>query len=267
MKIVAIVQARMGSTRLPNKVMKEINGKPMIELLLQRLSKAKRVDEIIVATSTNENNIPLIEFVSGLGFRVVAGSENDVLRRYIQVLDESAADVAVRITGDCPLTDPSLVDEVIDEFMASGRDYCSNIDPASYPDGLDIEVLYASALRKVHSTTNDQFDREHVTPFLRNSGLFTKSNITNAHDYSSLRWTVDEPADFRVIADVFNHFSPNIHFTWKEVLALYDEKPEIFLANSEISRNEGAVMGKGQKLWKRAKEVIPGGNMLLSKKS
>ena len=267
MKIVAIVQARMGSTRLPNKVMKEIGEKPMIELLLQRLSKANRIDEIVVATSTNENNIPLIEFVSGLGFRVFAGSENDVLERYVKALDESTADVVVRITGDCPLVDPSLVDEVIEGYIDSGSQYFSNIDPATYPDGLDIEVFHASALKKAHSETNYQFDREHVTPFLRNSGLFTKGNIASDQDYSSIRWTVDEPADFKVISDIFNHFSPNIHFTWREVLALYDEKPELFLANSNINRNEGALMGKGQKLWKRAKSVIPGGNMLLSKRA
>ena len=267
MKIVAIVQARMGSTRLPNKVMKEIGGKPLIELLLQRLSKAKKVHEIVVATSTNENNIPLIEFVSGLGFRVVAGSENDVLERYIKALDESAAEVGVRITGDCPLVDPNLVDEVIDGFMTSGSDYFSNIDPATYPDGLDIEVFHASALRKAYSMTDDPFDKEHVTPFIRNSGLFTKGAITNDHDHSSLRWTVDEPSDFSVVSAVFEHFSPNIHFNWREVLSLHEENPELFLANSNINRNEGALMGKGQKLWKRAKGVIPGGNMLLSKRA
>jgi len=267
MKIVAIVQARMGSTRLPNKVMREIGGKPMIELLLRRLSKAKRVDEIVVATSINQNNIPLIEFVSNLGFSVVSGSENDVLDRYVKALNDSSADVVVRITGDCPLVDPGLVDEVIDRFNASGVDYSSNIDPASYPDGLDIEVFYADALRKAHLEINDQFDREHVTPFLRNSGLFTKDNISNDIDYSSLRWTVDEPADFKVVSDIFEHFSPNIHFSWREVLTLYNAKPEIFMANSDIKRNEGAFMGKGQKLWKRAKAVIPGGNMLLSKRA
>ena len=267
MKIVAIVQARMGSTRLPNKVMKEICGKPMIELLLQRLSKANRIDEIVVATSTNENNIPLIRFVSSLGYRVVAGSENDVLERYVKALDESTADVVVRITGDCPLVDPGLVDEVIEGYIDSGSQYFSNIDPATYPDGLDIEVFHASALRKAYAMTEEPFDREHVTPFLRNSGLFTKSAITNNHDHSSLRWTVDEPSDFSVVSAVFEHFSPNIHFNWREVLSLHEENPELFLANSNINRNEGALMGKGQKLWKRAKGVIPGGNMLLSKRA
>lgn len=267
MKIVAIIQARMGSTRLPNKVMKKIGGKPMIEILLQRLSKSKRVNEILVATSTNENNIPLIEFVSGLGFRVIAGSEDDVLDRYVKSIDESSADVAVRITGDCPLVDPSLVDDVIDGFLNSNCEYFSNIDPATYPDGLDIEVFRSETLRLAHSQTNVRSDREHVTPFLRSSGLFTNGSMSNDQDLSSLRWTVDEPADFAVVSGVFDHFSPNIHFSWKEVLKLYQAQPKLFFANSQINRNESASMGKGQKLWKRAKSVIPGGNMLLSKRA
>ena len=267
MKIVAIIQARMGSTRLPYKVMKKIDGKPMIEILLQRLSKSKHVDEIVIATSTNQNNIPLIEFITGLGFRVVAGSENDVLDRYLKATDESAADVVVRITADCPLVDPRLVDQLIDGFMNCNCDYFSNIDPATYPDGLDIEVFTSNALRQAHAQTSEQYDREHVTPFLRNSGFFTKGTISNDQDLSLLRWTVDEPADFRVVSDIFDHFSPNIHFGWKEVFQLYKEQPQLFASNSHINRNEGALMGKGQKLWKRAKRVIPGGNMLLSKRA
>ena len=222
MKVVAIVQARMGSTRLPNKVMKKIDGKPMIEILLHRLSKSKRVDSILLATSTNANNIPLIDFVSGLGFRVVTGSENDVLDRYVKAIDESCADVVVRITGDCPLVDPNLVDEAIDGFINSNCEYFSNIEPATYPDGLDIEVFRSDALRRTLFQTNVQSDREHVTPFLRNSGLFKKGSISNDRDFSSLRWVVDEPADFTVISSVFEHFSP-IHI-FHSFLKIYLKK-------------------------------------------
>ena len=267
MKIVAVIQARMGSTRLPDKVMKKIGGKPMIEILLRRLSKSKRIDEILVATSTNENNIPLIGFVSGLGFRVIAGSEDDVLDRYVKAINESSADVVVRITGDCPLLDPSLVDKVIDGFVNSNCEYFSNTDPATYPDGLDVEVFQSEALRRAHSKTNGQSDREHVTPFLRNSGHFKTGSISNDQDLSTIRWTVDEPSDFAVVSGVFDHFSPNIHFDWKEVLNLYVLQPRLFSANAHINRNEGTLMGKGQKLWKRAKSVVPGGNMLLSKRA
>jgi len=244
MKIVAIVQARMGSTRLPNKVMKKIGGKPMIEILLQRLSKSKLVDEIVIATSTKRNNIPLIEFITGLGFMVVAGSEDDVLDRYLKATDESAADVVVRITGDCPLVDPRLVDQAIDGFLNSNCEYFSNNDPATYPHGLDIEVFKADALRQAHSQTSEQTDREHVTPFLRNSGLFIKGSISNDQDLSLLRWTVDEADDFTVVSNVFEHFFPNIHFSWKEVFQLYKEQPQLFSSNSHIKRVVYTPQGK-----------------------
>jgi glutamate-1-semialdehyde 2,1-aminomutase len=266
MKIVAIVQARMGSTRLPNKVMKLINGVPMIELLLRRLDCAKNVDEIVLATSTGEKNVPLVEHVEKLGFFCISGSESDVLDRYINAARQAHADVIVRITGDCPLIDPGLVDEAIEQFKSLGVDYLSNSLPATYPDGLDTEVFTLEALERAARETNDPFDREHVTPYLRRPGLFKTGVMVNSEDLSGFRWTVDELVDFQVVANVFNYFQPNIYFSWLQVLDLQHKKPEIFIANSKIIRNEGAIMGTGQKLWKRAKNVIPGGNMLLSKR-
>jgi glutamate-1-semialdehyde 2,1-aminomutase len=266
MKIVAIVQARMGSTRLPNKVMKLINGVPMIELLLRRLDCAKNVDEIVLATSTGEKNVPLVEHVEKLGFFCISGSESDVLDRYINAARQAHADVIVRITGDCPLIDPGLVDEAIEQFKSLGVDYLSNSMPATYPDGLDAEVFTLEALERAARETNDPFDREHVTPYLRRPGLFKTGVMVNSEDLSGFRWTVDELVDFQVVTNVFNYFQPNIYFSWLQVLDLQHKKPEIFIANSKIIRNEGAIMGTGQKLWKRAKNVIPGGNMLLSKR-
>ena len=141
MKVVAIVQARMGSTRFPNKVMKPINGIPMIELLLTRLSRSQAIDQIVLATSVDPRNQPLIEHVSQLGFACEQGSENDVLERFVQAAEKHQADVVVRITGDCPLVDPELVDECIHHFHEESVDYLSNVDPPTFPDGLDIEVL------------------------------------------------------------------------------------------------------------------------------
>ena len=267
MKIVALVQARMGSTRLPNKVMKPIDGIPMIELLLSRLSRAKEVDEIIIASSIDERNQPLVEHVRKLGYACEQGSENDVLDRFVQAARKHQADVVVRITGDCPLVDPELVDEVIRGFKASGADYFSNIAPPTYPDGLDIEVFTFKALERASQETNKAFDREHVTPYLREKGLFSTASMQHSQDYSSFRWTVDEPADFAVIEQVFKYFHPHIDFTWEEVLELQLQQPEIFNINKHLIRNEGATMGTGQKLWKRAKQIIPGGNMLLSKRA
>jgi glutamate-1-semialdehyde 2,1-aminomutase len=257
----------MSSTRLPNKVMKPICGVPMIELLLTRLSRSKEIDRIIVATSLDERNRPLAEHVRTVGYACEQGSENDVLDRYYQAAKANQADVVVRITGDCPLMDPELVDACIRQFRTSGADYCSNVAPPTYPDGLDIEVFSFNALARAWSETDQPFDREHVTPYLREQGNFVKVSMRNPEDYSSLRWTVDEPEDFTVVQNIFRHFFPRLDFGWQEVLELQKRRPELFSLNNNITRNEGALMGTGQKLWKRAKTVIPGGNMLLSKRA
>lgn len=267
MKTVVIVQARMGSTRLPNKVMKLIVGVPMIELLLSRLSQAREVDQIVVATSTDERNQPLAAHVRKLGFACEQGSENNVLERYLHAAKAHQADIVVRITGDCPLVDPALVDEAVRGFHAANVDYFSNTAPPTYPDGLDVEVFTLAALERAARETDLAFDHEHVTPYLRTSDSFRKDAMRHDEDLSGLRWTVDEPSDLQVITQVFEHFAPDLHFNWLQVLDLQQERPELFEANQHNIRNEGASMGTGQKLWKRAKQVIPGGNMLLSKRA
>ncbi len=267
MKIVAIVQARMGSTRLPDKVMKPINGIPMIELLLSRLSHSKELDQIIVATSIDDKNTPLVEHVISCGYACERGDEKNVLERYISAAKKHQTDIIVRITGDCPLVDPELVDECIRRFKIEQVDYFSNISPATYPDGLDIEVFTLAALEKVKLESQDPYDHEHVTPYILNTDGFNKASMTNDKDLSKHRWTVDELDDFKVITDVFKHFSPDILFSWEQVLEFQNSNPSVFKINQEIIRNEGATMGQGQKLWKRAKQIIPGGNMLLSKRA
>ena len=266
-RIVAIVQARMGSTRFPNKVMQPICGTPMIGLLLERLSRARSIDQIVLATSSDPRNEPLVQYVGNMGFDVYRGSEDDVLDRYYQAAKRARADVVVRITGDCPLIDPELVDAVIELFEEKGVDYASNTMPPTYPDGLDIEAFTFKALEIAWSRATDPCLREHVTPYVRESRQFARTNLTNETDCSKERWTVDEPEDFEVIRRVFEHFSPRRDFTWVEALALRQEHPELFAANRHLIRNEGLHLGTGQKLWKRAKRVIPGGNMLLSKRA
>jgi glutamate-1-semialdehyde 2,1-aminomutase len=267
MKTVAIVQARMGSTRLPNKVMKPVGGRPMIEVLLARLSRAREIEQIVVATSVDPRNEPMVEHLRSLGYMCEQGSEQDVLARYLQAARACKADVVVRITGDCPLIDPVLVDELVRGFKSSDVDYYSNVDPPTFPDGLDIEVFSLAALERAGRETNERHDREHVTPYLRESGKFRQAGLRNHEDLSTSRWTVDEAADYAVICSVFKHFAPDIHFTWHQVLELQRAQPHLFAPNQQLIRNEGAAMGTGQKLWKRAKQVIPGGNMLLSKRA
>jgi len=146
MKIVAIVQARLGSTRLPNKVLAPIGDVPLIEYLLGRLSKSQRVTEIVLATSTGQINDQLTDVVENLGYHVFRGSENDVLQRYVDAARATNADVVIRITGDCPFVDPQLIDDMLEDFFASNVDYMSNTDPPTFPDGFDIEIFMTSAL-------------------------------------------------------------------------------------------------------------------------
>ncbi|MEY5015797.1 MAG: hypothetical protein RIS92_2155 [Verrucomicrobiota bacterium] len=239
----------------------------MIELLLARLSRSKMLHGIVVATSKDPKNVPLASHVRKLGYPCVEGSENDVLERFIDAAMFSQADLIVRITGDCPLVDPHLVDACVAGLLKKSVDYFSNIDPATFPDGLDVEVFTRTALEAANAESNTPFDHEHVTPFIRNSSRFSKACLKHTEDLSSLRWTVDEPADFKTIESIFHHFSPEIHFKWEDVLNLQNTIPSLFQYNQTLKRNEGATMGSGQKLWKRAKHLIPGGNMLLSKRA
>ena len=230
MRIVGIVQARMGSTRLPGKVMKPINGRPMIEILLTRLARATEIDDIVIATSDDARNNPLVDHVSTLGFHAFRGSENDVLDRFLQAAKGAKADIVVRITGDCPLVDPTLVNDAVRQFKAANVDYLSNVSPATYPDELDIEVFRMAALERAAIETDKRYDREHVTPYLRESGRFSVASIRNAEDLSGLRWTVDKPEDFDLVANVFAHFAPNLLFGWRDVLAFHRQRPDAFAA-------------------------------------
>src|SRR5574337_990133 len=257
----------MGSIRFPGKVMRPICGIPMIGLLLARLSQSKRIDQIVLATSQDPRNEPLAEYVRELGFAVFQGSENDVLDRYHQAAREAEADAVVRITGDCPLIDPQVVDAVIDLFQQKTVDYATNTATPTFPDGLDAEVFTFEVLERAWKQAREPRQREHVTPFIRESGLFRLANLSHASDQSSERWTVDEPEDFEVVQKVFEYFHPRRDFGWLEVLALRHEHPEWFMANQYVLRDEGTRLGTGPKLWKRAKRVIPGGNMLLSKRA
>jgi glutamate-1-semialdehyde 2,1-aminomutase len=266
MKTAAIVQARMGSTRFPNKVMQPIGAVPMIELLLRRLAHTNEVDQIVLATSLDPSNQPMILHARRLGYVVYEGSENDVLDRYYHAAAAAGCNIVVRITGDCPLIDPGLVDRVVSVFKAGGLDYVSNTAPATYPDGLDTEVFSFQTLETAWRDAARPCEREHVTPYMRESGRFRTANLAHLEDCSGERWTVDEPADLEVITRIFEHFAPRYDFDWLEVLRLSKSRPDLFAANRHLIRNEGTAMGTGQKLWKRAKRVIPGGNMLLSKR-
>jgi len=264
--VIAIVQARLGSVRLPNKVMRRIGGLPLIEILLRRLARSKRLDKVILATTDQDRDQPLADHVRQLGFEVFRGSESDVLDRYYQAALRYRPAAIVRITGDCPLTDPMLVDQAIAAYQSQDVDFLSNTQPPTFPNGLDVEVFSFRALEKSASEAPKGPQREHVTPYMYQSNRFTVATLRNNEDLSSERWTVDEAADMEVMEAVFGHFSPRIDFGWREIMDLRRSRPELFEANQYLIRNEGMNLGSGQKLWKRAKRVIPGGGMLLSKR-
>ena len=264
--ILAIVQARQSSKRLPNKVLKEVCGKPIISILLYRLSLAKMVDKIILATSKCSANDQLTEIVEKLGFEVFRGSENDVLDRYYMTAKKYQPSGIVRVTGDCPIIDPRLVDDTIKLFENADVDF-ANVQPPFFPDGLDVSVFKFSTLENAWKYATKKYDREHVDSYIMNKRQFKKVKLKSYGDYSDARWTLDLPEDFKVISNIIEHFSPNLDFTWKDVLRLTKSHPEYFEHNKGVKKIVSAERGTGQKLWKRAKKIIPGGNMLLSKRA
>ena len=266
-KVAVIVQARCGSKRLPGKVLEDIGGREMLTFLVERLKRSRSSVDLILATTEREEDATLAELGKKLGLKVVRGSEQDVLGRFALAASYTDASVLVRITADCPLVDPQLLDEMIEEFSEMNVDYLSNCVPPSYPDGLDIEIFRTSTLITANSECIDEVQREHVTPWIRECGRFRLASKRHSADYSGLRWTVDEPEDLTVIRSVVDYFEGRSDFSWKEVLHLQETQPQLFEANVGFGRNEGASMGGGEKLWKRARRVIPGGNMLLSKRA
>ena len=266
MKTVAIIQARMGSIRLPGKVMMPVVDHPLIEVLLARLQKSRKIDQIVLATPTGAENDKLCQHVETLGFEIFRGSEDDVLQRYYRAALKYNAETIVRITGDCPLIDHEVVDDLVDHFHAANADYASNCHPPSYPEGLDAEVFSFETLARAYKEAREPYDREHVTSFMR-KGKFTTANLCCPEDFSEVRLSVDEPEDLQVVNRVFDHFSPRMDFGFQELIKLLHAKPDDLGINSHIPRNEGATMNQGQKLWRRAGQIIPGGSMLLSKKA
>ena len=267
MKVVCIVQARLGSIRFPKKVLKKIGNKTVIQVLLSRVKKSKHIDQIILATSNTSLDSKLADYIKNLGFDVFKGSHKNVLKRYYLAAKKYEADLIVRITGDCPLVDPNLIDKIINIFKQKKYDYISNTLTPTYPDGLDVEVFSFNTLKKSYLKSKTLFQKEHVTPYIYQSGKFKIFNQKSKIDYSKFRWTIDEIKDYKVLKKIFKYFNPNIYFPWTDVIKLTKLKPNIFKINNNIKRNQGMKISEGQKLWSTAKKLIPGGNMLLSKKS
>ena len=265
-KIICIVQARTKSTRFPNKVLQRINGKTIIEILFKRLSQSKKINKIIFAIPDNPEENDLKKNILSLGCDLYEGSENDVLDRYYQSAKKFNSNIIVRITGDCPLIDSSLVDQVILKLINNKLDFVSNYAPPTYPDGLDVAACTMKTLKRAWKETKNVYDREHVMNYIVNSKKFSKYNLELKKNLSKYRWTIDEPEDFVVIKNILNHFKNKYNFSWTDIVKLEKAHPEYFIPNKHILRDEGSNLSVEQKLWKRAKKIILGGNMLLSKR-
>jgi Spore coat polysaccharide biosynthesis protein F, CMP-KDO synthetase homolog len=246
-----ILQARMSSSRLPNKVLMPILGKPMLAHQIERVSRLKTPHKLIIATSTQTSDDPIAqlcrELDQQLNISCFRGSLDNVLARYYQTAIEFGENKTikniVRITGDCPLIDSDIIEHVINLFLKSNVDYCSNCIPATLPDGLDVEVFSFASLKKAYQLANKPSEREHVTPFIRNNPqLFTVNNYNHQPDLSHYRWTVDEPEDFELITKIYQALYPKKpNFKLADILELIAEQPELSKINQHIIRNEGLI--------------------------
>ena len=239
--IVAIVQARMGSTRLPGKVLMDILDVPMLAREVTRIGKSKKINYTVVATTKEPIDNSIIKMCKQFGFDSFRGHETDVLDRYYQCAHAFDADVVVRLTGDCPLIDPEIIDATIDKFLKCypSTDYASNVFPVrTFPRGLDVEIMKISALETSWWDETNLALREHVTQhIIWNPERFTIAEITNDIDLSGMRWTVDEIEDFRFVHAVYSHFGNNT-FSWKDVLKLVTAQPELQEINRTVQQKE-----------------------------
>ncbi len=242
MSVVAIIQARLSSTRLPKKVMLDIEGKTVLERVVERIIFANITDKVIVATSIDKSDDAIEVLCRNIGTDCYRGSLNDVLDRFYNGARKNKADHIVRITADCPLIDPEMVKTVVKTHLAKGADYTTNTLKETYPDGEDVEVMKFSALEKAWENAKLLSEREHVTPYIRNHPeIFSHESIENVEDLSTHRWTLDNPEDYEFIKSVFSHyFKKQIEmFGINNVLEFLQDNVEVVSINKHIKRNEG----------------------------
>lgn len=238
--ISAIIQARMSSARLPRKTMLRILDKPIIGYMIERVKKSRNINRIIVATSKDPVNDELCDYLKLCKIAVFRGSEEDVLDRFYQVALKYKLETIVRLTGDCPLIDPVVIDRVIKTYLNVGADYASNTCPPTFPDGLDVEVFRFEILEKTWEEARLPSDREHVTSYMHNLGNISRINVENKEDLSAERWAVDEQRDFQLIKEIICNLYPrNPDFSMNDILEFKQKNPLLFMVNSEIQRNEG----------------------------
>jgi spore coat polysaccharide biosynthesis protein SpsF (cytidylyltransferase family) len=241
MSILGIIQARVGSTRLPRKVLLDLEGKTVLEHVVCRVKQSTKITDILVATTLSWDDLAIVKLCAENGILVFCGSVDDVLDRYYQAAKIVKPDHIVRITADCPLMDPAVIDMVIMQHLSVGADYSTNTNPETFPDGEDVEVISFECLKQAWEKADLLSEREHVTPFIRkNPSKFKLSNIEWTSDLSKKRWTIDNPEDYEFIKLIYQKLYKNNHsFNMQAILDYLSAHPEIEKINSKIGRNEG----------------------------
>ena len=248
MSTIAIIQARMGSTRLPGKVLLKLEDKTVLEHVVNRVRSSKYIDDVIVATTIAKEDLQIVKLCANRGISVYCGSEDDVLDRYYQAAKLFKVDNIARITSDCPVIDPKIIDDVISLHFKECVDYSSNVLKKSYPDGQDIEVFTFAALKEAWENAKLASEREHVTPYLwKNPGIFKHVNLEYIEDLSQKRWTLDNPEDYTFIKIIYkNLYDEHSLFDMDSILEYIHEHPEIERINKHINRNEGYIKSLGE---------------------
>lgn len=235
MKTVAVIQARMGSSRLPGKVLLPLLGEPILTRVMRRVARAERLDECVVATTVEVGDDPIADLAAGQGWLLVRGSVDDLLDRYVEAARARDADIVVRITSDCPLIDPEIIDDAVAAFGAGECDYAATgLEPRTYPRGLDVEVVSRSALEKAWRDDTDAAWREHATPYVyRHPELFRLCRVASDLDGSAHRWTVDTPEDYELVRRIYEALGRD-DFTWREALAVVEAHPDWMDLNRDV---------------------------------
>lgn len=243
MDYLALIQARCGATRLPNKILLDLEGKTVLERVVERVKKSKRISEIMVVTTINVEDIAVVQLCSNKAIRIFCGSSDDVLDRFYQAAKLLRPKNIIRITADCPMMDPEIIDLVIDSHEKSGADYTSNTIKELFPDGEDVEVFTYSALETAWQKAALPSEREHVTPYLKKeSSLFKLESVESETNYSTYRWTLDEPRDYEFIKRIYKDLYPlDPLFGIKMILKHLHQNPTLKNINHQIVRNEGLL--------------------------
>ncbi len=276
-KIVAFIQGRTDSTRLPRKVLKKILNKPMILHMLNRIDRSVLITKLVLLTSSEDNDNELALIVEKNNYEVFRGSKSNVLERFYKASSKyklEDSDIIIRLTGDCPVHDSDIMDELIQLFLDSDNDYMSNCLPPVYPDGFDVEIFNFRTLKATYDNAKTNYEKEHVTPYIKNSNKFKCQGLQKKAASQNLRLTVDNNEDFILIDKIFNHFGNDI-FKYDDIIKYLVENNSLLDINKHIKRNEGTLFQEGEKLItnfdksnilrKKASKLIPGGAHTYSK--